>query len=116
RLALRNVRAIDWIETMGPVEESGAIAGVRVRARRGGLAEDHERSALVVDASGRHTRLPDWLAQIGRPKPQEIVVDGRLGYASRVYHLTNPTRLQWRGGFGPPAPPAPPPRGRALPA
>ncbi len=105
-LALPNVRAIDSIETIGLVEEAGAIAGVRVRARRAGTAQEQERAALVVDASGRHTRLPDWLAQIGRPKPQEIVVDGRLGYASRVYRLTNPERLEWRGAYVQPAPPA----------
>lgn len=40
---------------------------------------------LVVDASGRTSRLPDWLVDSGFPRPQAHVVDVGLTYASRLY-------------------------------
>lgn len=42
-------------------------------------------AALVVDASGRASRLPDWLQQVRFPQPAEKVVDGGLAYVSRLF-------------------------------
>jgi 2-polyprenyl-6-methoxyphenol hydroxylase-like FAD-dependent oxidoreductase len=41
---------------------------------------------LVVDASGRSSRLPVWLAALGVPVPEVEEIDARTGYATRVYH------------------------------
>ncbi|MEH0415626.1 NAD(P)/FAD-dependent oxidoreductase [Streptomyces scabiei] len=43
------------------------------------------RADLVVDASGRSSRLPDWLSPWGIEKPATTVVDAGFGYAGRVY-------------------------------
>lgn len=40
---------------------------------------------LVVDASGRGSRLPRWLEKLGVEPPNEITVDAKAGYASRIY-------------------------------
>ena len=40
---------------------------------------------LVVDASGRASRLPDWLTEVGLGRPREHRVDVDLGYATRLY-------------------------------
>ncbi|MER5182710.1 NAD(P)-binding protein [Streptomyces sp. NPDC002896] len=40
---------------------------------------------LVVDASGRASRLPIWLARSGYGEVATTIVDARVGYASRVY-------------------------------
>ncbi|GAA3836399.1 FAD-dependent oxidoreductase [Streptomyces phyllanthi] len=40
---------------------------------------------LVVDASGRSSRLPDWLGPLGIEQPATTVVDAGFGYAGRVY-------------------------------
>jgi flavin-dependent dehydrogenase len=40
---------------------------------------------LIVDATGRASRLPLWLKRLGYPAPAEIRVNARLGYASRYY-------------------------------
>lgn len=40
---------------------------------------------LIVDATGRASRLPSWLKRLGYPEPAEIRVNARLGYASRYY-------------------------------
>jgi 2-polyprenyl-6-methoxyphenol hydroxylase-like FAD-dependent oxidoreductase len=50
---------------------------------------------LVVDASGRYTRLPDWLVQLGLPRPQDKVVDPRLGYATRIYRIPDDSPIDW---------------------
>jgi 2-polyprenyl-6-methoxyphenol hydroxylase-like FAD-dependent oxidoreductase len=62
------------------------VAGVRLRSRAR-PAQDEEDLAgdLIVDASGRDSRAPVWLAALGCPSPHETVVNSFLGYASRVY-------------------------------
>jgi hypothetical protein len=40
---------------------------------------------LVVDATGRASRAPDWLAALGFARPAEERIDVDLGYASRTY-------------------------------
>jgi flavin-dependent dehydrogenase len=41
-------------------------------------------ASVVVDATGRATRLPRWLADIGVLAPEPLQVDARLGYATRL--------------------------------
>jgi 2-polyprenyl-6-methoxyphenol hydroxylase-like FAD-dependent oxidoreductase len=79
--------------------------GVRVeRVRRGSGTADGvpwwvdlddgsaEPADLVVDASGRSSRLPTWLAAAGVQPARITQVDARIGYATREYTL-DPTRL-----------------------
>ncbi|MET0693259.1 MAG: FAD-dependent monooxygenase, partial [Propionibacteriaceae bacterium] len=40
---------------------------------------------LVVDASGRGSRLPHWLADHGVTAPPASVIDAHVGYATRIY-------------------------------
>lgn len=63
--------------------EQGPDAVGGVLLREGSLAAD-----LVVDASGRSSRLPTWLARLGHPTPPEQRVDVDLGYATRLYRRT----------------------------
>lgn len=66
--------------------ERGVDAVGGVVLRDGSLPAD-----LVVDASGRSSRLPGWLAQLGHPTPPEQRVDVDLGYATRLYSRVPPT-------------------------
>lgn len=62
------------------------VTGVRVR-EAGALGEGTElRADLVVDASGRASRLPAWLAAAGLPAPAEERVGVDITYATRLYH------------------------------
>ena len=56
-----------------------------IRARRDGRAEEAIAAELVIDATGRGSRIPAWLAALGLPAPAEKRVRIGLGYASRVY-------------------------------
>ncbi|MGW0825379.1 FAD-dependent oxidoreductase [Streptomyces sp. NPDC002845] len=64
--------------------EGGAdrVTGVRVRTAQ---SEASIPAALVIDASGRGSRAPVWLRELGLPPVQERTVDAGVGYASRVY-------------------------------
>ncbi|KUH81283.1 tryptophan 7-halogenase [Mycobacterium sp. IS-1556] len=42
---------------------------------------------LVVDATGRGTRLPGWLEKWGYERPAEETVDVGIGYASHQFHV-----------------------------
>jgi flavin-dependent dehydrogenase len=40
---------------------------------------------LVIDASGRGSRLPQWLDELGIPVTEPLTIDAHLGYACRTY-------------------------------
>lgn len=95
------------------LDANGDTDGVRVRPR-GGSSDDRVLPAdLVVDASGRGSRLPDWLAEHGRPAPKESVVDAHLGYATRVFAIPQGSDLGWKAAYVQNAPPRHP-RGGVL--
>ncbi|UUU25593.1 FAD-dependent oxidoreductase [Streptomyces sp. DSM 40750] len=60
------------------------VTGVRVTGE-GGQAEESLRADLVVDASGRGTRVEHWLADLGITGIRKDVVDSGLVYATRLY-------------------------------
>ncbi|MBD0746748.1 NAD(P)/FAD-dependent oxidoreductase [Streptomyces sp. CBMA152] len=74
-----------------------AVTGV-THTRRGTPAASNRVSTeleadLVVDASGRSSRLPDWLAEHGLPRPRTTTVDPRIGYATRRYTIPDTLTL-----------------------
>lgn len=80
---------------------------------------------LVVDASGRSSKAADWMAAAGLQRPDELILDAKLGYATRQYKIpttgyTGRRAVSWgcchrrsSDGWGaatwPPAPPRPRP-------
>jgi hypothetical protein len=40
---------------------------------------------VVIDASGRSSRLPHWLSELGYPTSEPRAIDAHFGYACRVY-------------------------------
>lgn len=82
-LALPNVRVLDTsvvgLEVTAVGTDAAAVTGVRVRENQHPVAAD-----LVIDASGRGSRVTDWLTAANFPVPacSEVVVD--LRYTSFV--------------------------------
>lgn len=66
-----------------------SVGGWLVECSGGWLVECFDgpslRAGLVVDASGRSSRLPDWLGRLGVGAAETTVVDAGFGYAGRVY-------------------------------
>ncbi|HXQ70969.1 MAG TPA: hypothetical protein VN844_10805, partial [Pyrinomonadaceae bacterium] len=60
---------------------------------------------LVVDATGRASRAPRWLKDIGYEPPQETVVNAHLGYASRLYRVPENFNGEWVCAYVQSAPP-----------
>lgn len=81
-LALPAVELLPKVAAAGLLsagDGSGRISGVR-------LADGTELAAdLVVDATGRGSRAPNWLAEHGHERPAEERIDVDLGYTSRLY-------------------------------
>ncbi|MFG2378097.1 NAD(P)/FAD-dependent oxidoreductase [Streptomyces sp. NPDC048504] len=69
---------------------SRRVTGVRLRAADG--TETDLTADLVIDASGRASRTPQWLGELGIPGPAEDRIDSGIAYASRIYRAPVSTR------------------------
>ena len=85
--ALPNVRVVDRCDAAGLVAtpDGRRVRGVRVLRRADGSAEEVLEADLVVDATGRGSRSPVWLEELGYPRPAEDEVRIGVAYASRIY-------------------------------
>ncbi|MFD9481923.1 NAD(P)/FAD-dependent oxidoreductase [Streptomyces nojiriensis] len=77
-------------KVVGLLGDRRAVKGVRLRGADG--IEAQLRADLVIDASGRASRLPRWLAQLGLTGLAEERLDSGMVYASRLYRAPVPTR------------------------
>ncbi|PWI20836.1 pyridine nucleotide-disulfide oxidoreductase [Streptomyces sp. Act143] len=82
-LADQRIELLDGTEVVGLTGSAEAVTGVRVRGPEG--RERTLGAGLVVDASGRGSGAPRWLAGLGLPGPEQREVDSGLAYASRLY-------------------------------
>ncbi|MCV7173782.1 oxidoreductase [Mycobacterium manitobense] len=80
----RRVNAIPNVEIIRRLVSEPTFDAAAQRVT-GVLLDDGEAVSadLVVDATGRGTRLPVWLAQWGFERPREDTVDVGIGYASQ---------------------------------
>jgi len=85
--ALPAVRFLDDCAVSGLTctEDNQRVTGVQVRGPRGAPAQ--VSGDLVVDATGRGSRTPVWLAGLGYQAPARERVEVGLGYATRTYRL-----------------------------
>lgn len=110
-LGLANVSVLTETDVQGLLASSdGAmVAGVQIRPRNpAGEADDATQMVaadLVIDASGRNSRMPEWLTALGYQPPQESLVNAYLGYASRVYEPPANFHGQWKAFYVQSAPP-----------
>jgi 2-polyprenyl-6-methoxyphenol hydroxylase-like FAD-dependent oxidoreductase len=80
---LPNVRIVDHNHVLGLTAENGRVTGVRVQRDMGGTSS--VTADLVVDATGRSSRTPEWLESLGFPKPDVEEVTVNLGYTTRIF-------------------------------
>jgi 2-polyprenyl-6-methoxyphenol hydroxylase-like FAD-dependent oxidoreductase len=77
------VLALPGVHLRWGVQAGGLIrcdGGWRVRVSDGGEIA----APLVVDATGRASRLRRWVAELGVTTPEPLTVDARLGYATQL--------------------------------
>lgn len=101
------VRILEETETLRllPGAGDGRVRGILCRTRRPGGAEERLRADLFVDATGRGSRAPRWLEELGYRAPSETVLDAHLGYASRLYRVPVGFDSNWKGTYVQAAPP-----------
>ncbi len=97
---LTGVDIVHGREVAGPVPRGRDVAGVELRSG------DVLDADLVVDATGRGSRAPAWLASLGYPAPRETLVDPLLGYASRRYAVPSGFDEGWKALYLQADPPA----------
>ena len=90
-MSFARVRLLGGRDVLGLVTASDGrrVAGAKVIGRADGSAEERLDADLVVDATGRGSRLPGWLEAAGYPAPLRERVAVRVGYASRQYRLAS---------------------------
>ena len=95
-----NVRYIENTVVTGLItsENPQRVTGIR-------MGRDDDESCelagdLVIDASGRGTRVADWLGALGLDPPQQTIVDADSGYSTRWYQgpaeADRPADWWWR--------------------
>jgi 2-polyprenyl-6-methoxyphenol hydroxylase-like FAD-dependent oxidoreductase len=87
-MALPNLTVRDRSEVVGPLSFDRTVTGVAVTPTGGGETE-LLHADLVVDASGRASRMPQWLESLGLPAPHEERVHCKMAYLSRRWRFTN---------------------------
>ena len=90
-----NVRWIDRARVSGLAvgSKDNNVQGVQFQLNS---TERFLSSDLVVDATGKNTKLPKWLTDLGLDVPKEEVIDPKMGYASRLFKPGPNFRADWR--------------------
>jgi 2-polyprenyl-6-methoxyphenol hydroxylase-like FAD-dependent oxidoreductase len=92
----QRVRAVPRVRTLCRHDIAGLkttpdrarVVGARVTDRASGASREMDAD-LVVDATGRGSRAPVWLADLGYPPPEEELVRIDLRYVTRVFRRSN---------------------------
>ncbi|WP_257447694.1 FAD-dependent oxidoreductase [Archangium lipolyticum] len=96
-LALSNVRLVEGREVTGFLTSAAhsRVTGIQLRAPGGGEEETLE-GELVVDASGRGSRTPQWLEALGYPRVEETRIHVDVVYASRLVRMPPGFNPGWK--------------------
>ena len=95
RLSVRRGTSIVGLLAAGPAVADGIPHVLGVRTSDG--AQHH--ADLVVDASGRQSKLTEWLAAIGARRPVESVEESRFLYYTRFFRSTTGALPAYRSGL-----------------
>jgi 2-polyprenyl-6-methoxyphenol hydroxylase-like FAD-dependent oxidoreductase len=98
RQRLHEISNIEWClqgQVASLIYESGRVLGVVIRSRKNQKAESL-LADLVLDASGRESKSPEWLQSLGYEEPRESKVDAFIGYATRWYEVPEDFKPDWK--------------------
>lgn len=85
--ALPNVHILERCEATGLEFEAreGRVTGVFCHGPTGKAAPERLRANLVIDATGRSSRSPEWLAALGYAAPKVDEIEVGVTYTTRHY-------------------------------
>jgi 2-polyprenyl-6-methoxyphenol hydroxylase-like FAD-dependent oxidoreductase len=84
-MALPNVCILSGTDIRGLIADSASERIVGVRVQRNPDSTEVLVADLVIDATGRGSRTPAWLEELGYPRPEEDSIRINMGYTTRVY-------------------------------
>lgn len=84
--AIPNVECKQAVDVTDLVIDNNSVTGLVISHKRTHQSETLSGD-LVVDCSGRGSKLPEWLAKHSYEKPSETLVNAFVGYATRWYEL-----------------------------
>jgi 2-polyprenyl-6-methoxyphenol hydroxylase-like FAD-dependent oxidoreductase len=86
-LSMRNVRLVETAdaESLVAAPDGKRVTGALVRLQGAEAPPERIDADLVVDATGRGSQAPKWLAALGYPPLLERTIKLDLAYTSRVY-------------------------------
>ncbi|HEV2834399.1 MAG TPA: FAD-dependent monooxygenase [Pyrinomonadaceae bacterium] len=104
------IEICDNMEVLSLVDdaEGNRVAGVLVIPRVSDVDKRvarQLRADLVIDATGRASRAPRWLKDLGYDVPRETVINAHIGYASRLYRIPENFNDEWTCAYVQSAPP-----------
>jgi 2-polyprenyl-6-methoxyphenol hydroxylase-like FAD-dependent oxidoreductase len=106
--SLPNVEVINGLEVVSLQADRSSmrVAGVNVRRRGAGSLQVETLPAdLVLDASGRSSQAPHWLAELDLQPPEEWRINSFVGYATREYLKPEGFEADWKALYVLPTPP-----------
>lgn len=96
--SLPNVRFVDRTDVArllpGAARMVGGVA-TRPHGSGGEGCEGLLPASLVVDASGRNSRAPQWLQSLGHVPPEETAINAHPGYATRLFERPTDVQYDW---------------------
>lgn len=93
---VRFLPAVEVTGLLAGVDGQG-VRGVRVRPRGGQGGPEVLEADLVVEASGRASKLNAWLTDLGYDPAPEESINSDIGYASRFYRRPEGFPAPWHG-------------------
>jgi 2-polyprenyl-6-methoxyphenol hydroxylase-like FAD-dependent oxidoreductase len=96
--ARSNVRLIERCEVKRLCVSEGGdkITGVSFKYLDYEAREEELSAALVVDASGRGSHMPQWLATLGYGTVEVENINVAVGYATRIYRCPPDPKRSWK--------------------
>ncbi|MEU1880091.1 FAD-binding monooxygenase [Streptosporangium sp. NPDC020072] len=87
--AIPNVRFVEGHDVLGleTTADRSRVTGARVQRHDGGAPAETLDADLVLDTTGRGSRTPLWLEELGYGRPEEERIKIDLAYTTRHYRL-----------------------------
>jgi 2-polyprenyl-6-methoxyphenol hydroxylase-like FAD-dependent oxidoreductase len=107
--ALPNVTLVEQTDIVGitTTRDNSAVTGAMIQ-RHGAEQPEEIEADLVIDATGRGSRTPAWLEELGYERPAEDRVKINVSYTSRQYRLADESILNGDLSINPVAVPGAP--------
>lgn len=105
--ALDNIHFLDGYQVVGLLKDQASqVMGVELEQRGAHAVQNSQlQASLVVDASGRNSQAPIWLAQLGFTPPEEWRINSFVGYTTRMYEQPEDFTGDWKTLYIRPNPP-----------